>query len=229
MGRQADKKVKQRRAEQKRSRLRTRASAVFDTVGATANTAITRTYESAGPADRRAIEARVAELARTVEADPARAVAALDLARQITAAPIGRGGMPGSAIGDGEFPKMRARLESALAALHDTVPDACPHLTPDSVVAAACADEPGTVMCGDCQDAHVTEAHPPEWNHACVECGGVDMCGISPAMPTPIVGLPVRFGVGVRLFMSPVVVTGLGVCNPCRLAAGRKRDRGDGR
>src|SRR5438270_8527893 len=124
MGRQADKKVKQRRAEQKRSKLRSRATTVFDTVGATANTAIAQAYESAAPADRRAIEARVAELARTVKADPARAAAALDLARQITAAPIGRGGMSGSAIGAGEFPNLRATFEAALGTLHETVPDA---------------------------------------------------------------------------------------------------------
>lgn len=228
MGKQANKKIKQRRAEQKRSKLRARASGVFDTLGANANAAMARTYESAAPADRRAIEARVAELTQTVETNPARAAAALDLARKIAAAPIGRGGMSGSAIGAGEFPNLRATFEAALTTLHNTVPDACPHLTPDSIVAAVCVDEPGAVMCGDCQDAHVTEAHPPEWNHACLECGGVDMRGISPAMPTPIVGLPVRFAGGVRLFISPVVVTGLGICNPCRLATGKRRARAGG-
>ncbi len=215
MGKRADKKVKQRRAEQKRSKLRARGytqnNGVWPiTKDDAVNTAMARTYESAAPADRRAIEARIAELAKTVGSDPARAVAALGLARKIAATPIGRGGMSGSAIGAGEFPNLRATFEVALATLHNTVPDACPHLTPDSIVAAVCVDEPGTVMCGDCQDAHVTEAHPPEWNHACLECGGVDMRGISPAMPVPIVGLPVRFDGGVRLFISPVVVTGPG-------------------
>lgn len=225
MGKQADKKLKQRRAEQKRSKLRTRAGATFDKLGSDANAAMARVYETAAPADRRGIEARVAELAETVGSNPARAVAALNLARKIAAAPIGQGGMPGSAIGDGEFPNLRARFEAALDTVHAVVPDTCPHLTPDSAVAAVCVDEPGVVMCGNCQEAHVTEAHPPEWNHTCLECGRVDMRGISPAMPVPIVGLPVRFGGEVRLFISPVVVTGLGICNPCRLAVGKRRGR----
>lgn len=223
MGRQAKIKVKRRREEQKRNRLRHRAYDAFDDTARTASAKLVETYETAGTADRRALEARVADIAEAAGADPRRVLGAINLARRIAAAPIGRGGMSGSAVADGEFPHLRARLEAALDAINRTVPAACPHLTPDSPVAAICVDEPGEAMCQDCQDVHFADAHPSEWNHTCLECGGVDLRGISPVMPTPLVGLPVRFGDEARPFLSPVVITGLGMCNPCRLAAGRKR------
>ena len=225
MGKQAKLKERRRREEQKRGKVRRRAYDTFDNTARTAAAKLAEVYEASGTADRRALKARAAEIAEAVTTDPQRVATAVTLARRITAAPIGRGGMPGSAVADDGLPNLRARIDAALDTVHRTVPAACPHLTPDDAVAAICVDEPGTAMCGDCQDAHVTQAHPPEWNHQCLECGGIDMRGISPVMPTPIVGLPVRFGGEEKLFIAPVVITGLGVCNPCRLAVGRRRER----
>lgn len=218
-------RVKARRADQKRSKARTRAVAVLDDLERQSVADLADAYAAGTAADRKAIEARYAEAAELIAADPLRARTAIATAREIVAAPIGRNRQAGRTFDDEELPRLHAKVRTGLTALRTTVPDACAHLTPQSPIALACLDEPGTVMCGDCCQEHSLDGHGPEWDYQCLECGGVDMRGISPVMVTPILGLPVRFGGEVAVFIAPVVMTGLGVCNPCRLAAGKKRDR----
>lgn len=228
MGKIAQKKTKRRREHEKRARSRARAIATYDDTVRRGYTDLAERYEAAAPADRRAIEARMAALVDVAAADPARVAAAAVVARNITAAPIGRDHTAGTATAPDEYPHLYALVGRVLVGLRAMVPDACPHLSVNAPLAAVCVDEPNTVMCIACIETHVADAHDQVWEHQCSECGSVDLRGINPVMPTPTVGLPVRVGGEVQVFIPPVMLIGLGVCNPCRLAVGKKRARGGG-
>lgn len=223
MGKQARLKEKHRREEQLRAKGRKRAVAHADAAARRVVNQLVETFETAPLADRKAIEASLAEVAAQIEADPAQAALALvNYRRIITATPPG--GRHGKPVTPGELPHLAAKLAAAQNTLYGSVPTACQHLKPSDPAAYLCIDEPDRILCAECSSQHGA-SHPPEWDFQCLECGGVDLRGISVCTVPPLVGLPVRFGTEDRSFISPVIVTGIGVCNSCRLGVGKKRDR----
>lgn len=225
MGRQAQAKLKHRRAEQKRSKLRARALTVLDDTFAEASARVAAIYQNATPAGREALDSRFAEWAEAYDANPVGAAEAARMAQRIVALPVSRGGTAGAAAAKGDYPRLRAKVIAALETLHGSALSACLHLAPNSPAAAVCIDEPCVALCTDCMDTHLRSDHPPSWNHQCLDCGSVDMRGISPVMIPPMLGMPIRFGDQEQLFIGPVVMTGLGICNPCRLSTGKRRSR----
>jgi len=228
MGKQANKKLKHRRFEQKRSNARRRASAVVndslrDVLSQTADY-----LRTAPAADIKALEATLAEALEEAAAHPERVAAAAHMARKVFTAPLTKDNRAASPTLPGDFPAIEAKTAETHTALRAQVPVACPHLGFDAPLGAVCVDEADTIMCPNCLDDHMRNGHTREWDRTCSECGGVDMRGISAINTLPAMGVPVRFGNEVRVFIAPVMLTGLGLCNPCRLAAGKKRVRAGG-
>lgn len=228
MGKQADKKLKHRRFEQKRSDARRRATAVADGFLRDVQNEAATYIKTAPPADLKALEASLVEFAEAATDHPERVVAAVHMARKVFTAPLTKNNRAASPTQPGDFPTIEAKATGTHAALRAQVPVACPHLRPDAPLGAVCVDEGGTVMCPNCLDDHMRNGHTAEWDRTCSECSGVDMRGISTINTLPAMGVPVRFGSEVRVFIAPVMLTGLGLCNPCRLAAGKKRVRAGG-
>lgn len=228
MGKQADKKLKHRRFEQKRSDARRRALGTVDNFYRDTHKQTVAYVETAPPADVKALEATVVEALEEAVAHPERVAAAVQTARKVFSAPLTKDNVAASPTRPGDFPAIEAKASGTHAALRARVPVACPHLGPGAPLGAVCVDEPDTVMCPDCLDDHMRNDHTAEWDRTCSECGGVDMRGISVINTLPAMGVPVRFDDEVRVFIAPVMLTGLGLCNPCRLAAGKKRARAGG-
>lgn len=228
MGKQADKKLKHRRFEQKRSNARRRALGTVDDFYREAQKQAFTYVETAPPADVKALEATLVEALEEAVAHPEQVAAAVHMARKVFTAPLTKDNRAASPTLPGDFPAIEAKAAGTHAALRAQVPVACPHLRPDFPLGAVCVDEADTIMCPDCLDDHMHNGHTVEWDRTCSECGGVDMRGISAINTLPAMGVPVRFGTEVRVFIAPVMLTGLGLCNPCRLAAGKKRARTGG-
>ncbi len=223
MGKQATKKLKRRQLDQKRGDARRRAlAAMNDHLGNLSRQAEAH-YEAANPADRKALEAFVAEIVDETGGNPYRLAQGLATARQVFAAPLTKDQQAASPTPPGQFPNVESTVRNALLKIRNDVPNACPHLTPDSTLGMVCVDEADTIMCPDCFSHHCATAHTPEWDRTCTECGSVDLRGISVANTMPVLGVAITFGNEVHRFLSPVMICGLGLCNPCRLAAGRKR------
>lgn len=224
MGKQADKKLKQRRAAQKRSNAHRRALATADNHVRNVSEKAAEYMATAPAADVKALEAELFEFLEAA-GSPERLMAAVEMARKVFAAALTKDCRAASPSLPGDFPAIENKARTAITALRNGVPAACPHLWPEAPLGMACVDESDTIMCPDCLDDHMHNGHTAEWDRTCSECGGVDMRGISVINTLPVMGVPARFGDEVRVFVPPVMLTGLGLCNPCRLAAGKKRAR----
>lgn len=222
MGRAADRKHQRRRADAARQRLAGRNEQ--STRASIADAAALQDEQLAGavPADRKAVDARRAEVADAVAAHPWVAAQAAGFVRQVARAAAG------VRRTDGE--QTMPRIAAKMAVLADRVrsdPHAmCEHLEAGpQPVAMRCAVCPAPMLyCLACFAGH-DQAHDPAEEYRCDECGQVDRRSISPVRPDPMAGVPViRAADDVpRILPAAVMIAGIGICDRCRAAAGQRR------
>lgn len=183
-------------------------------------------YVANGPiADSKALAARISELNDALCAKPEQAAAAAAAIQTYTELAAVRSHGSTALNDDLSLPRVNDKIRSVYASLGTDTPRTCTHLTPTATSAAVCVDEPWIVLCSECITSHGAKDHTREWDDRCSECGRVDMRGTCGLNITPVLGAPIRFTTGVELFLSPVIITGLAICERCRLSAGQKRTR----